>query len=88
MTLAAADDGECVSGVDKTEYRVGSGAFATYTAPVASPADGTHTIEYRSTDKAGNAETAKSVTVKLDATAPATAAPRSPETGRHRARRR
>ena len=60
MTLTAADDGECVSGVDKTEYRVGGGAFAAYTAPIAITADGTHTIEYRSTDKAGNAETAKS----------------------------
>ena len=74
MTLSAADDGECVSGVDKTEFRVGSGAFAAYTAPVAITADGTHVIEYRSTDKAGNAETAKSATVKLDATAPTTAA--------------
>ena len=54
--------------------RPGGGAFATYTAPVAVTADGTHTIEYRSTDKAGNAETAKSVQVKLDATAPATTA--------------
>ena len=60
VTLSAADDGECVSGVDKTEFRVGSGAFAAYTAPVAITADGTHVVEYRSTDKAGNAETAKS----------------------------
>ena len=51
-----------------------AGAFATYTAPVAITADGTHVVEYRSTDKAGNAETAKSATVKLDATAPTTAA--------------
>ena len=74
VTLSAADDGECVSGVDKTEFRVGSGAFATYTAPVAITGDGTHVVEYRSTDKAGNAETAKSTTVKLDATAPTTTA--------------
>ena len=72
VTLDAADDGECVSGVDKTEYRVGSGALQAYTAPIAIMADGTHTIEYRSTDKAGNAETAKSVAVKLDAAAPVT----------------
>ena len=81
VTLAAADDGECVSGVDKTEYRVGGGAFAAYTAPIAITADGTHTIEYRSTDKAGNAETAKSVAVKLDATAPVTTARPSPRPG-------
>ena len=45
-----------------------------YSAPFSVGADGTHTVEYRSTDKAGNAETAKSVTVKVDATAPATTA--------------
>ena len=74
VALAAADDGECVSGVDKTEFRVGGGAFAAYTVPVSITADGTHVLEYRSTDKAGNAETAKSATVKLDATAPTTTA--------------
>ncbi|MBE2317691.1 PKD domain-containing protein [Solirubrobacter sp. CPCC 204708] len=78
VTVSAADDGECVSGIDTTEYRVGGGAFAAYTAPIALTADGTHTVEYRSTDKAGNAETAKSVTVKLDATAPATTASTNP----------
>ena len=74
VTLAAGDEGECVSGVDRTEHRVDGGAFAAYSAPFGVGADGTHTVEYRSTDKAGNAETAKSVTVKVDATAPATTA--------------
>ena len=87
VTLSAADDGECVSGVERTEYRVGGGAFATYTAPVRVAADGEHTLEYRSLDKAGNVETAKSAAVKLDATAPSTAARRSGGSG-HPARSR
>ena len=45
----------------RTEYRVGGGAFAAYSAPFSVGGDGTHTVEYRSTDKAGNAETAKAV---------------------------
>ena len=58
-------------------------------APIRVAADGQHTVEYRSTDKAGNAETAKSVAVKLDATAPATTATTDPPgPGRHRARSR
>ena len=41
VTLAAADDGECVSGIDRTEYRIGTGAFASYTAPIALAAEAT-----------------------------------------------
>ncbi|WP_170179091.1 OmpL47-type beta-barrel domain-containing protein [Solirubrobacter pauli] len=78
VTVTAADDGECVAGVDKTEYRVGTGAFAAYTAPIRVADDGTHAIEYRSIDKAGNAETAKALTVKLDGTAPTTTASTDP----------
>ncbi len=74
VTLAAGDEGECVSGVDRTEHRVDGGAFGTYSTPFNVGSDGTHTVEYRSVDKAGNAETAKSVAVKIDATAPATTA--------------
>ena len=33
-------------------------------------ADGEHALDYRSLDKAGNLEPAKSAAVKLDATAP------------------
>ena len=33
VTLAAGDEGECVSGVDRTEHRVDGGAFAPYSAP-------------------------------------------------------
>ena len=53
-----------------TEYRVGSGAFLPYTAPITLDDDGTHTVEYRSRDAAGNQEAAKSFSVKVDLTGP------------------
>ena len=60
VTLAATDNANG-SGVDKTEYRVDGGAFAPYTAPIALTTSGTHTIEYRSTDKSNNVEATKSL---------------------------
>ena len=65
ITLSAADDGECVSGIERTEYRVGGGVFAPYTAPVRVAADGEHVVEYRSLDKAGNTEATRSFTVRI-----------------------
>ena len=69
MTLAGTDDASG-SGIDKTEYRVDGGAFATYSAPIAITTAGTHTVEYRSTDKNGNVEATKSLAVKVDKAAP------------------
>ncbi|WP_170179090.1 OmpL47-type beta-barrel domain-containing protein [Solirubrobacter pauli] len=80
VTLAG-NDGANGSGVDKIEYKVDGGAFATYTAPVAITTAGTHTIEFRSTDKAGNVEATKSLTVKVDKVAPTTTASLEPATG-------
>jgi len=69
LTLTATDD---VSGVAFTEYRIDGGSWTTYAAPV--PVSlGEHAIEYRSTDVAGNAETAKSLAV--DVRDPAAARP-------------
>ena len=79
VTLAATDEANG-SGVDKIEYKVDGGAFATYTAPVAITTDGTHTIEYRATDKNNNVEATKSLTVKVDKAAPATTATLEPAT--------
>ena len=61
----------------KTEYRIDGGDWVEGTGVVipASPDgsnDGEHTIEYRSTNGAGLVETAKSVTVRIDAGAPTT----------------
>ncbi|WP_246074269.1 ThuA domain-containing protein [Nonomuraea terrae] len=67
VTLTAADEG---SGVAKTEYKVDDGDWAAYTDPFKVDDDGTHKVSFRSTDKAGNQEAAKDVTLKLDATKP------------------
>ena len=79
LTLAAADNAGG-SGVDKTYYRFGtSGDFTVYSAD-AKPkvsAEGSTKVEYYSTDLAGNAEMAKSVTVKIDTNKPTATALRS-----------
>jgi cytochrome c len=77
VTLAAADENGG-SGIDRTEYQVDGGAFTAYTGPVTVGTDGTHLVSYRSVDKAGNVEAARTVTVKVDATAPTTVAAFAP----------
>ncbi len=82
VTLAGNDG--TGSGIDKTEYKVDGGAFAAYSAPIAVTTAGSHTIEFRSTDKAGNVEATKTLTVKIDKAAPTTTAalePASPGAG-------
>ena len=59
------------SGVDFTEYRVNGGAWAKPTRrrspfPVTVATEGEHTVEYRSADKAGNVEAAKSVAFGIE----------------------
>ncbi|WP_182904247.1 OmpL47-type beta-barrel domain-containing protein, partial [Microbispora sp. H10830] len=64
------------SGVDKVEYALDGAAFAAYTAPVSVNKTGSHTVQYRATDKAGNTSPVGSVTFKVvapeqkDTTAP------------------
>jgi hypothetical protein len=77
VTLNGTDN---LSGIAVTTYSIDGGAAVPYTAPFSVSGDGTHTVSYSSTDKAGNAEDAKTLTVKIDATAPkitATATPAS-----------
>jgi len=57
------------SGIDFTEYRVDSGSWMIYVATF-TLTEGVHTIDYRSKDKAGNLEVAKSTTVYVDGTPP------------------
>jgi hypothetical protein len=59
------------SGVEKTEYRINGGAWATYNQPI-ELLEGNYTIEYYSVDKAGNEEPIQSVPLKSDTTAPVT----------------
>nr|WP_239160435.1 ThuA domain-containing protein [Virgisporangium ochraceum] len=75
VTLAATDN----VGVARTEYQVDTAtAWTAYTEPVVVSGDGTHEVRFRSVDAANNVEQTKSVTVKIDATAPVTAATFAP----------
>ena len=80
VTLTATD-GAGGSGVAKTEYRIGTQTWSTYTAPVSVPrTDVDQSMEFRSTDNAGNVEDTKSVSIgkSVDATAPVTTATLAP----------
>lgn len=72
-----AKDEDGGSGVKSTFYRIDGGAYVE--APVlvgptrvTVSGDGTHTVTFYSVDNAGNAETPKSTTLKIDMTAPTT----------------
>ncbi|WP_409342210.1 cadherin-like domain-containing protein [Paenibacillus sp. MBLB4367] len=67
VTLATYDD---LVGVARTEFRLGSGAWNVYNGPIPVSGEGVNMLEYRGIDIAGNAEAAKSVTIKIDKTAP------------------
>ncbi len=58
-----------LSGIASTTYTINGGAPQTGTS-FSLANEGTHTVSYFSTDKAGNAETAKTATIKIDKTAP------------------
>ncbi|MBL0385679.1 hypothetical protein JJB07_03360, partial [Tumebacillus sp. ITR2] len=70
VTLTATDAG---SGVAKTFYSINGGAYAEGTTVTVNQ-EGTSNVSYYSIDNTGNAEQAKTVTVKLDQTAPTTTA--------------
>jgi len=68
---------DAASGVASTEYKVGSGGWTAGTSVTipASPDgsnDGPHVVSYRSTDVAGNVETARTCTVNIVTSAPTT----------------
>jgi uncharacterized membrane protein YgdD (TMEM256/DUF423 family) len=68
LNLSADDN---LSGVEGTQYSLdGGAAWQSYSAPFTLAGDGQYTILYRSVDKDGNEEQAKSVSFDLDATAP------------------
>ncbi len=62
FTLVAADLG---SGVNGTEYRIDGGAWQRYDGPFGLPV-GVHTIAYRSTDRLGNVEPERTVTLHVE----------------------
>jgi alpha-L-rhamnosidase len=67
VSLSATDD---LSGVASTSYTVDGGATQTYSGPFSVSGDGVHAVAFWSTDVAGNIETAKSLTLSIDATKP------------------
>ncbi len=74
ITLVPSDAG---SGVASTYYQIDTGAVQTGTS-VAITSDGEHTLKFWSVDRAGNAETPKTLTVKVDKTAPSISSSQSP----------
>ncbi len=63
ITLTALDG---FSGVAGTQYSLDGGAFQAYSVPIVISAGGAHTLEYRSTDVAGNIETAKTLAIQVN----------------------
>ncbi|MDI6791644.1 MAG: fibronectin type III domain-containing protein, partial [bacterium] len=71
VTLSPVDTG---SGVASTMYRINSEAWLSYTTAftLAGRSEGEHTIQYYSTDNAGNVESTKSTAVYIDNISPTT----------------
>ncbi len=70
VNFTASDTG---SGVQRTEYRLDGGAWQAGTSVnVTSALTGIHQLEYRSVDKVGNVEVAKSIQLKFDGLPPIT----------------
>jgi parallel beta-helix repeat protein len=67
ITLVATDN---VAGVDNIEYSFDNTVWTTYTTPLAIADEGYIFVYYKSTDKAGNVETLKTETIKIDKTNP------------------
>jgi hypothetical protein len=67
VTLAAAD---ALSGVAKTEYNLDNAGWTAYSTPIVVAAEGVHTLLYRSADKTDNVEAARTLTARIDKTAP------------------
>jgi YVTN family beta-propeller protein len=79
-----ATDNEGGSGIESIAYTVtngqssGSGTVLAASATISVSAEGVNSISYRATDKAGNVEAAKSLTVRIDRSAPVSTAARTP----------
>ena len=72
VTLGATDD---LTGVASSAYQLqGAAGWTTYTKPFQVKTQGVSTWKYRSSDLAGNVETAKSFTVRIDTRKPTTKA--------------
>ncbi|MGP3970053.1 ThuA domain-containing protein [Streptomyces sp. 6N223] len=67
VTATATDE---EGGEVATEYRIGDGAWSEYTAPFTLSDDGTHTVQVRAGDTAGNVSDVVSTVIRIDGSAP------------------
>ncbi|MEM2934778.1 MAG: PKD domain-containing protein [Candidatus Thermoplasmatota archaeon] len=63
---------DSLSGINRTYYKIGAGAWSEYVAPVAISEEGNLTVYYYSFDNSGNYEETKVATVKIDKSPPST----------------
>jgi len=68
MLIATDIDGP--TDIASTTYNIDAGPVLAYSGPFTISGDGIHTIQFGSTDQAGNVETPRSQTIKLGATPP------------------
>ncbi|MDP9861198.1 MULTISPECIES: PDZ domain-containing protein [Streptosporangium] len=76
VVLTASDSG---AGVERTEYHLGDGSWRPYSGPVRVDREGESVLAFRSVDRAGNVEEPRSVTVRIDTTAPTLTATPDPD---------
>jgi carbon monoxide dehydrogenase subunit G len=69
VAVTAAD---ATSGVARIEVAVDGGGFEPYSGAVSAPDGDRHDVRYRAVDRAGNAETARTVTIPADLSGPLT----------------
>ncbi|WP_157237198.1 family 43 glycosylhydrolase [Promicromonospora sukumoe] len=69
VAVTAAD---ATSGVARIEVAVDGGGFEPYSGAVPAPDGDRHDVRYRAVDRAGNAETARTVTIPADLSGPLT----------------
>jgi alpha-L-rhamnosidase len=67
VTLSAEDDATTVT---KIEYQINNGEWTEYKEPLAFTQEGKYTFNYRSTDKEGNVEVAKTKSINIDKSKP------------------
>ncbi|HXG84608.1 MAG TPA: carboxypeptidase-like regulatory domain-containing protein, partial [Pyrinomonadaceae bacterium] len=81
VSLSASDD---CSGVAATEYSLDGTNWMPYSGGILISNEGATTVSYRSTDRAENVETVKTLTVQIDKTAPTIGLTANPSTIRSR----
>ncbi|RZQ61818.1 OmpL47-type beta-barrel domain-containing protein [Amycolatopsis suaedae] len=70
VTLTAVDPGHNASGLAGTKYRIDRGPWVSYSRPFTVAGDRAHSVDFNSTDNAGNTEQARTLRVNIDASPP------------------